>query len=78
MPPAIQQAVTGKSCGDPVYRLARRITSAKEDAEEGIDLLRLAARWGAFFLSMRVAAPESGPVLLIEIRVAVAALFLLP
>lgn len=42
-----------------------------------IDLLLLAALWGASFLFMRVAAPEFGPVPLIEIRVAVAALFLL-
>ncbi len=42
-----------------------------------IDLVLLAALWGASFLFMRVAAPEFGPVPLIEIRVAVAALFLL-
>lgn len=42
-----------------------------------IDLLLLAALWGASFLFMRVAAPEFGPIPLIEIRVAVAALFLL-
>jgi len=41
-----------------------------------VELLLLAAIWGASFLFMRVAAPEFGPIPLIEIRVAVAALFL--
>jgi len=42
------------------------------------DLLLLAALWGASFMFMRVAAPAFGPVLLIELRVLLAALFLLP
>lgn len=42
-----------------------------------IDLILLAVVWGASFLFMRVAAPEFGPIALVEIRVAVAALFLL-
>ncbi len=41
-----------------------------------VDLLLLAAIWGASFLFMRVAAPEFGPIPLVEIRVAVAALVL--
>lgn len=41
-----------------------------------LELLVLAAIWGASFLFMRVAAPELGPLALIEIRVAIAALFL--
>lgn len=41
-------------------------------------LVVLAAIWGASFLFMRVAAPEFGPVALIEMRVILAALFLLP
>lgn len=41
-----------------------------------LELLVLAAIWGASFLFMRVAAPEFGPLALIEIRVAIAALFL--
>lgn len=40
------------------------------------DLLLLAALWGASFLFMRVAAPEFGPIALIALRVAIAALFL--
>ena len=43
-----------------------------------VDLILLAALWGASFLFMRMAAPHFGPVPLIEVRVAVAALCLLP
>ncbi len=42
------------------------------------ELLLLAALWGASFLFLRVATPEFGPVALIEVRVALASLFLLP
>jgi len=42
------------------------------------DLLLLAALWGGSFLFMRLAVPELGPVALIELRLLVAALFLLP
>ncbi len=45
---------------------------------DAIDLLILAAVWGASFLFMRIAGPEFGPVVLIQLRVAIAALFLLP
>jgi drug/metabolite transporter (DMT)-like permease len=41
-----------------------------------VRLLSLAAIWGGSFLFMRIAAPILGPVLLIEIRVGLAALFL--
>lgn len=40
------------------------------------DLLLLAALWGASFLFMRIAAPEFGPFALVEMRVAIAAVFL--
>lgn len=43
-----------------------------------LDLLLLAAVWGGSFLFMRVAVGEFGPVALIELRVGLAALFLLP
>jgi drug/metabolite transporter (DMT)-like permease len=43
-----------------------------------LDLLLLAALWGASFLFMRVAAPEFGPFALVEVRVAIAAAVLLP
>lgn len=43
---------------------------------ERVELLLLAAIWGSSFLFMRVAAPEFGPLALIAVRVAVAALFL--
>ena len=42
-----------------------------------IDLLSLAALWGASFLFMRVAVPEFGPLAMVEMRVAVASLVLL-
>ncbi|OMH27969.1 DMT family transporter [Motiliproteus sp. MSK22-1] len=42
------------------------------------DLILLAALWGASFLFMRMGAGEFGPIPLIELRVGIAALFLLP
>lgn len=42
------------------------------------ELLFLAAVWGGSFLFMRIAVPEFGPIALIELRVGLAALFLLP
>lgn len=42
-----------------------------------IELVLLGAIWGASFLFMRIAAPEFGPVALVELRVGIAALFLL-
>lgn len=42
-----------------------------------MELLLLGVLWGASFLFMRVAAPEFGAIALVEIRVSVAALFLL-
>ena len=43
-----------------------------------LELVVLAALWGASFLFMRIGAPEMGPVGLIVIRTLVAGLFLLP
>ncbi|NNC98566.1 MAG: DMT family transporter [Gammaproteobacteria bacterium] len=43
-----------------------------------IELILLAALWGASFLFMRVATPEFGAIALIEVRVLVASVFLLP
>jgi drug/metabolite transporter (DMT)-like permease len=45
---------------------------------DGVELLLLAALWGGSFLFMRIAAPVLGPVWLIEIRVLMAGLVLLP
>lgn len=42
------------------------------------DLLVLAAVWGGSFLFMRMAVPEFGPAALIEVRVGLAALGLMP
>ena len=43
-----------------------------------LELLLLAAIWGASFLFMRLATPDFGPLALVEIRTLVAAIFLLP
>lgn len=43
-----------------------------------LELIALAAAWGGSFLFMRVAAPEFGPAPLIELRVGLGALVLLP
>lgn len=43
-----------------------------------LELLLLAAIWGASFLFLRIAAPDLGPVPLIALRVGIAALVLLP
>jgi len=42
------------------------------------ELLLLAALWGGSFLFMRIAAPELGPIWLIELRVLLSGLTLLP
>ena len=42
------------------------------------DLVALAFLWGASFLFMRIAGPEFGAFALVEVRVAIAALVLLP
>jgi drug/metabolite transporter (DMT)-like permease len=47
-------------------------------ARNSFELILLAALWGASFLFMRIATPEFGAVALIEVRVLVASLFLLP
>jgi drug/metabolite transporter (DMT)-like permease len=41
-----------------------------------LELLLLGAIWGASFLFMRIATPEFGAIALVEIRVAIAAVFL--
>ncbi|MBT3204443.1 MAG: DMT family transporter [Gammaproteobacteria bacterium] len=43
-----------------------------------IELVTLAALWGASFLFMRMGAPEFGPIVLIFLRTGIAAAFLLP
>ncbi len=47
-------------------------------AKDIIDLVLLAAAWGASFLFMRLGAPEFGPIVVAELRMLIAALFLLP
>lgn len=46
--------------------------------KNSIQLLILAALWGASFMFMRIAVPEFGAVVLIELRVLIAGLVLLP
>lgn len=45
---------------------------------DGLLFVVLASLWGASFLFMRIAAPEFGPVALIGLRVAIAAVVLVP
>lgn len=45
-------------------------------SRDAVDLLILGALWGASFLFMRIAAPEFGPIPLIFVRVAIAAMLL--
>ena len=47
-------------------------------SRDTLELLVLSALWGASFLFMRIAVPEFGPVVLAELRVAIASIFLLP
>jgi len=47
-------------------------------AKDLLDLILLAAVWGASFLFMRMGAPDFGPVALVQLRMLIAALFLLP
>lgn len=47
-------------------------------AKDIVDLVLLAAVWGASFLFMRLGAPEFGPIALVQLRMLIAALFLLP
>ncbi|MDA0707148.1 MAG: DMT family transporter [Proteobacteria bacterium] len=47
-------------------------------AKDIVDLILLAAVWGASFLFMRIGAPEFGPIALVQLRMLIAALFLLP
>jgi len=47
-------------------------------AKDIVDLVLLAAVWGASFLFMRLGAPEFGPIVLVQLRLLIAALFLIP
>ncbi len=47
-------------------------------AKDLVDLVLLAAVWGASFLFMRMGAPDFGIVPLVQLRLAIAAIFLLP
>jgi drug/metabolite transporter (DMT)-like permease len=47
-------------------------------SRDAVDLVLLAAIWGSSFLFMRIAAPAFGAVALVEVRMLVGGLFLLP
>ncbi len=47
-------------------------------AKDVVDLVLLAAVWGASFLFMRMGAPEFGPIALVQLRMLIAVLFLIP
>lgn len=51
---------------------------AERDWRTPLELIGLGAVWGASFLFMRVAAPEFGPAALVEVRLALGAVILLP
>ena len=41
------------------------------------DLLALAAAWGSSFIFLRMTVPDFGPIAVVEVRVGIAAIFLL-
>ena len=43
-----------------------------------VELIALGAIWGGSFLFMRVAAPDFGPIALVEVRIVLGALSLMP
>jgi drug/metabolite transporter (DMT)-like permease len=53
-------------------------TPARVDWRTPLELLALGAIWGGSFLFMRVAASDFGPLALVEVRIVLGALFLLP
>ncbi|KRG67907.1 DMT family transporter [Pseudoxanthomonas dokdonensis] len=58
--------------------LAAEPAAARRDWRTPLELLLLGAIWGSSFLFMRIAAPEFGAAALVEIRLALGALVLLP
>ncbi|MCP5206245.1 MAG: DMT family transporter [Hahellaceae bacterium] len=57
------------------YNEKGHLTLEKKDA---LTLAFLAAIWGGSFLFMRVAVPDFGPIALVQLRIGIAAIFLLP
>ncbi len=58
--------------------LALPVAPPRVDWRTPLELLALGAIWGGSFLFMRVAAPDFGPLALVEVRIVLGALFLLP
>ena len=74
----LERANNGESPRKP--RGGRRVKSQNEprDWRSAIVLVALAAIWGGSFLFQRVAAKDFGPLPLVEVRLALGALILLP
>ncbi|WP_235556607.1 EamA family transporter, partial [Bordetella bronchiseptica] len=73
-PPTPRRASAACTCGS-----TRTVqTCGSRELPQVQAALALAAVWGGSFLFMRVAVPEFGPAALMELRVGLAALFLLP
>jgi len=62
----------------PEVRIEAPALPARRDRRTPLELLVLGAIWGGSFLFMRIAAPEFGPYALVELRLALGALVLLP
>ena len=58
--------------------LAIPATQTRADWRTPLELLALGAIWGGSFLFMRVAASDFGPLALVEVRIVLGALFLMP
>src|SRR5690606_14089394 len=58
--------------------LATAATGGQAARSASLELVLLGAIWGASFLFMRVAAGDFGPVALVEVRLALGAVVLLP
>ena len=67
-----KRALLGSKASPPLA------SQARHEADDLASCVALAALWGASFLFMRMGAAEFGPVALAAVRVAGAALFLLP
>lgn len=58
--------------------MAATVPAPERSWQTPVELAVLGAIWGASFLFMRVAAPEFGPFALVEVRLALGALVLMP
>ena len=54
------------------------VATTQTDWITPLELIALGAIWGGSFLFMRVAAPDFGPIALVEVRIVLGALSLMP